>query len=197
MAAPPGGEERRGATGLIATVGVGVFAVVCCAGLPLITGLVGGLTVAGVLGVGTGLLVAAAAVAAVALVVRSRQRRACELPTPHSPSPPAAGEPMKIEVLYFDGCPNHEAFLPRLRELLDRAGVDDEICLRRVESLDAAERERFLGSPTVRMDGRDVEPGAERRADFGLKCRLYRTANGVAGQPADEWIAAALRRARP
>lgn len=51
----------------------------------------------------------------------------------------------------------------------------------------------FLGSPTVRVDGRDVEPGADVREDFGLKCRLYRTEDGLTGTPAEEWLVAAIR----
>ena len=51
---------------------------------------------------------------------------------------------MKVEVLYFDGCPNHEALLPHLRELLRAAGAGTDIELVRVEDADAAERERFL-----------------------------------------------------
>jgi hypothetical protein len=100
---------------------------------------------------------------------------------------------VNVELLYFDGCPNHEAFLPHLRELLDRVGIAEEIRLRRVESPEAAERERFLGSPTLRVDGRDVDPGAAGRTDFGLKCRLYRTEAGTAGVPPDEWVLRSLR----
>jgi hypothetical protein len=100
---------------------------------------------------------------------------------------------MKVEVLYFDGCPNHESLLPRLRELLSSAGASTDIELVRVEDADAAERERFLGSPTVRIDGEDVEPGADQRTDFGLKCRLFATPDGLRGMPADEWMLSALR----
>ena len=103
---------------------------------------------------------------------------------------------MDIEVLYFDGCPSHEAFLPHLRGLLERAGVDAEIELRRVESVEAAERARFLGSPTLRIDGEDVEPGAEQRTDFGMKCRLFATPGGLRRMPVDEWVLDALVRAR-
>ena len=99
---------------------------------------------------------------------------------------------MRIEVLYFDGCPNHEALLPRLREILAHAGVCAEIDMRRIADDEAAQRERFLGSPTVRVNGRDVEPGAERRTDFGLKCRLYRNATGLSGKPKEKWLRAAL-----
>ncbi len=104
---------------------------------------------------------------------------------------------MRIELLYFDGCPTYEALLPRLRRLLDEAGVEDEIELHRVETADAAEWERFLGSPTVRVNGEDVDPGAANRVDFGRECRLYRSENGTSPLPPDEWIRAALSRARP
>lgn len=103
---------------------------------------------------------------------------------------------MIVEVLYFDGCPNHEALLVRLRELLRLAGSDAAIELRRVEDVEAAERERFLGSPTVRIDGEDVEPGVAERTDFGLSCRRFATAHGARGMPDDEWVLAALERAR-
>lgn len=97
-----------------------------------------------------------------------------------------------IEVLYFDGCPSSEAFLPRLRDLLARVGATDRLELRRVETIEDAERERFLGSPSVRVDGRDIEPGADERTDYGPKCRLYRTESGMRGEPPAEWVLAAL-----
>ena len=102
---------------------------------------------------------------------------------------------MTIELLYFDGCPSHEAFLPRLRELLAQAQVRAPVEQRRVESAAAAQRERFLGSPTVRVDGVDIEPGAGQRTDYGLKCRLYATEQGLRGAPPDTWVLAALRHA--
>lgn len=104
---------------------------------------------------------------------------------------------MRVELLYFYGCPNFEGFLPHLGDLLRRAGASPDVELRRVESQEAAERERFLGSPTLRVDGRDVDPGADGRRDFGLKCRLYRTDEGLEGVPPDEWVFDALRRAGP
>jgi hypothetical protein len=99
---------------------------------------------------------------------------------------------MKIELLYFDGCPHYEAFLPHLQTLLQRAGVEDDVERVLVDSPEEAERQRFLGSPTLRIDGSDVEPGAAERTDFGLKCRLYRGAHGAVGVPPDEWVLQAL-----
>jgi hypothetical protein len=104
---------------------------------------------------------------------------------------------VKVELLFFDGCPNHEALLPRLRGLLQSIGAEGDIHLVRVENAEEAQRARFLGSPTVRVNGEDVEPGADDRADFGLKCRLFATPEGLRGMPADEWVVAAVRRAQP
>ena len=104
---------------------------------------------------------------------------------------------MKVEVLFFDGCPNFESLLPHLRALLNAGEAEDAaIALVRVEDADTAEAERFLGSPTIRIDGQDVEPGVNRRTDFGVKCRLFATPDGLRGLPADERVLRALERAR-
>ena len=67
---------------------------------------------------------------------------------------------MKIELLYFDACPGHAELRERLPRLLEQAGVETTIHERRIDSDDAAIAERFLGSPTLRVDGRDVDPSA-------------------------------------
>ncbi len=103
---------------------------------------------------------------------------------------------MTVEILYFDGCPHHAALAPRIREIATAAGVEVEVRHKLVPDDEAAERERFLGSPTVRFDGADVEPGAGERDDFGMKCRLYRTPDGLRGMPADAWIHDAIVRLR-
>jgi hypothetical protein len=102
---------------------------------------------------------------------------------------------MKIEVLYIDGCPSHEAFLPRLSELFAQVGIDGPIERRCVGSEAEAKRERFLGSPTVRVDGTDIDPGADERGDYGLKCRLYPSPRGLRGIPPEDWVLDALQRA--
>jgi hypothetical protein len=102
---------------------------------------------------------------------------------------------MKIELLYFDGCPSYAELLARLRELIADEGIDEQVELRRVESQEGAVRERFLGSPTLRIDGEDVDPTASGREEFGFECRLYRTTDGLVRTPPDEWIRTALGRA--
>ena len=68
-----------------------------------------------------------------------------------------------------------------------------ELRLRRVESAEAAREACFLGSPSVRIDGVDVEPAARTRTDFGLQCRVYPCAQGgLEGAPSVDMIRAAL-----
>jgi len=62
-----------------------------------------------------------------------------------------------VEVLYFQGCPNHERLIERLPHLLEDEGLSAEIVLREIVDDDQARRERFLGSPTIRVDGRDID----------------------------------------
>jgi hypothetical protein len=100
--------------------------------------------------------------------------------------------PHAVELLYIHDCPHYEAVLRHLRELLRSTGADDRIELRSISDERAARRERFLGSPTVRVDGHDVEPGASERRDFGMTCRLYATANGLLPMPPDKWVLDAL-----
>lgn len=100
---------------------------------------------------------------------------------------------MNVELLYFDGCPSYESLLPELRGILQREGIETDVELHRVETQEEAVRLGFLGSPTVRVDGGDVEAAAAGRRDFGLKCRLYQTPNGLQGVPPEEWILAAIR----
>jgi len=94
-----------------------------------------------------------------------------------------------VEVLYFEGCPGFAELLPRLRARVH----EDRITLRQVTTVSDAQTERFLGSPTVRVDGVDVEADAAQRDDFGLKCRLYATPDGLRHAPTDVMLATALR----
>jgi hypothetical protein len=99
---------------------------------------------------------------------------------------------MVIELLYFEGCPNFGPFLMRLHALLGQAGVSDPVRLLRIDDDRSAQAERFLGSPTLRIDGRDVDPAAAGRRDYGLYCRVYATQDGLAVSPPDGWVLVAL-----
>lgn len=102
-----------------------------------------------------------------------------------------------VELLYFDGCPNHEAARELVERISSALALEPDLRLIEVADEDAAQRQRFLGSPTVRVDGRDVDPEAEGRRDYGLSCRVYRTERGLAGLPDERWLRDALRRENP
>jgi hypothetical protein len=100
---------------------------------------------------------------------------------------------MLIEMLRTEDCPNAGPYLPRLRRLVADAGVTEPVRVRIIDDPEQAQRERFLGSPTVRVDGRDIDPGADHRQDYGLSCRLYGGPDGLRGTPPDEWVLGPLR----
>jgi hypothetical protein len=101
---------------------------------------------------------------------------------------------MKVEVLYFDGCPTYKTAEKTLRKVLAEEGIDAEV-ERVAVSTEEAKRLRFPGSPTIRLDGHDLFPvGAREREDWRLGCRLYATPEGLKGQPTRRMIREALAR---
>lgn len=98
-----------------------------------------------------------------------------------------------VEILFFEGCPNAELAETRAREAIARAGVSADLHLVRIEDEADAVRRRFLGSPSVRVDGVDVEGPARDRADFGLQCRVYSVDRRLEGAPPVAWIRTALQ----
>ena len=97
-----------------------------------------------------------------------------------------------IEVLYVEHCPCVSAALSLVRRVCAELGVDAEVRTILVADQAAAERARFPGSPTVRVAGRDVEPGVEQAGEYSLECRLYRHEHRLAGYPQERWVRNAL-----
>jgi hypothetical protein len=103
---------------------------------------------------------------------------------------------MKVEVFYFSGCPNHLPAVGRVREVLETEGVAAEMAEVEVRDVASAERLGFLGSPSVRINGLDIERTARSSRAVGLMCRTYIHQGRQAGVPPVEWIQAAVREAR-
>ena len=94
-----------------------------------------------------------------------------------------------IEVLYFEGCPNLEPTLELARGVAKELGVDAAVRKVEVHDHEEAERLHFLGSPSVRVQGVDIEPGADARTEYALSCRVYENS----GVPPKEFLVAALK----
>jgi hypothetical protein len=99
-----------------------------------------------------------------------------------------------VEVLYAKGCPNREPALALVRRVARELQIDPEIRLIEVSTGAAAKRLRFLGSPTIRVDGQDVDPTAEAQTMYALGCRLFAGQTGLTGTPDPALIGKALRR---
>jgi hypothetical protein len=103
---------------------------------------------------------------------------------------------MKVELLWWDGCPSHPETLEDLKRVLREEGVAVEVDLVEVESDEQAQRERFPGSPTVRIDGEDAFP-PEDTEPFSLTCRIYRLRDGrISPTPDPEDLREAVRRTK-
>jgi hypothetical protein len=103
---------------------------------------------------------------------------------------------MKVEIFYFSGCPNHLPAVGRVQEVLETEGVSAEMAEVEVRDVASAERLGFLGSPTVRINGLDIEQMARSSRAVGLMCRTYIHQGKQAGVPPVEWIQAAVREAK-
>ena len=95
-----------------------------------------------------------------------------------------------IDILYFDDCPNHLPTVERVHAVLQEVDCGADVREVLVPDLETAQHLGFLGSPTVRVNGIDIEPAAINRTDFGLMCRRY-----MGGVPSRELIRSAIRSA--
>lgn len=84
---------------------------------------------------------------------------------------------MTIELLIWEGCPSHPKALSDLRKAMKDLGLDTtEVAIQKIESEAEAEAERFIGSPTIRIDGLDVKP--VEGEPYSLSCRVYHRRDG-------------------
>jgi len=83
-----------------------------------------------------------------------------------------------VELLWWEGCPSWTKALEDLRGVMAEVGLDPtRVAVREIDDDAHAEAERFVGSPTIRIDGLDVQPPEEGEAP-GLTCRVYHTRDG-------------------
>jgi hypothetical protein len=84
----------------------------------------------------------------------------------------------RVELLWWRECPSWERALGTLREVMEAAGLDPgSVDVREVDTADAARAERFVGSPTIRVNGVDIQPPGEGEP-AGLTCRIYLRRDG-------------------
>jgi hypothetical protein len=101
----------------------------------------------------------------------------------------------RVELLFWHGCPSHPQALDDLREAMTEVGLDPAtVLVREIDTDQRAARERFVGSPTIRIDGEDVAPPGDEPA--ALTCRVYRLPDGrISPVPDPAVVRDALREA--
>jgi hypothetical protein len=102
---------------------------------------------------------------------------------------------VRVEVLYVSECPSHPAAVKLVEEVLVAEGVATNIHEVLVTDERMAGELKFLGSPTIRINGKDVAGGSQTAKDFGLSCRLYAGSKQI-GLPPAELVHRAVLEAR-
>lgn len=98
---------------------------------------------------------------------------------------------MKIEVLYFEGCPNHKPAVRELERALVDLGIGDPVQQVDVKDPEMAVEKKFLGSPSIRIDGNDLFSNGE--TDYSMRCRTFLIDGKFKGFPSREDIQNAIR----
>src|SRR5437879_1578791 len=99
---------------------------------------------------------------------------------------------MEIELLYVYGCPHVRTTLDRLNSILQVKALNCSIVQTEVRDHEAARSVAFLGSPSVRINGIDIEAPARKRTDFGIMCRM----DDGKGVPPESLMQSAIAEAR-
>src|SRR6266851_4989623 len=103
---------------------------------------------------------------------------------------------MRIEVLYFEGCPNYEPAVERVQQVLKEEAISAEVSEINLSDASTAQELGFLGSPSVRVDGLDVEPAARSVREYGMMCRTYTVDGRREGSPSREMLRQAILEAQ-
>lgn len=97
-----------------------------------------------------------------------------------------------MSFLYYEDCPSYDLALERLREVMDEEGIPGEVEVVEVETEEQARKLRFVGSPTIRVDGQDIDPPSDSR--YALTCRAYHLEDDrISPLPSKDMIRQAFR----
>lgn len=102
---------------------------------------------------------------------------------------------MIVRVLTFEGCPSCDATESLVKETVRELHIEADIEAIRVQDEKEARRYGFLGSPTIQVDGRDIEVG-RRNDTASFACRVYKTPHGITGVPPKSLLLDALKEAQ-
>jgi len=106
------------------------------------------------------------------------------------------GNPLKIEFLFWEDCPSHGPTWERLLSILKEKGLKTQVTRIEIKTDEDAKQWNFCGSPTIQINGEDIDPKGLQAQRIGLNCRIYHTPEGrVTPVPSEEMIRRAIDRA--
>lgn len=99
---------------------------------------------------------------------------------------------MTIDLLIFAGCPHAEPARALIDSVLTELSLTAEVRSVEVRDHNDAVARHFLGSPSIRVDGRDIEESPTGSSEYSMRCRMYQSESGLTGLPSRELLHAAL-----
>ncbi len=103
-----------------------------------------------------------------------------------------AARPVRVEILARQDCQCRGMARIVVERVIDELDISADVNEIEIGSHAEAKKRGFLGSPTVRVNGLDVEPGTNGSREVNLGDRVYRSEQGLQGWPDAQWIRAAL-----
>jgi len=98
---------------------------------------------------------------------------------------------MNVQLLYFNDCPSYQMAEKLLREVLSAEGRSDPIEMIEIKDEADVRRWKFIGSPTIRIDG--IDPFDQGTSNIGMECRVFNTPDGLRGWPTKSMLVEALQ----
>lgn len=100
---------------------------------------------------------------------------------------------MTLELLYLAGCPHHDEAVDLVNSVLEAEGIPAEVQQILIRDRQDADAHSFPGSPTVRVNGQDIERISATGLDIGFACRTYVVDGKMLGVPPRSWLEEAIR----
>jgi len=102
---------------------------------------------------------------------------------------------MKIEILHTDDCPSYKEATRLIKEILKEEKIKAEIKMILIKTDEEAKKYKFPGSPTIRIDGKSIDPNDETVKVYSKRCKVFVTEYGVGGVPPKEFLKNAILKA--
>lgn len=123
---------------------------------------------------------------------RSETFPICGMKIRKTPNHELGGSRLRVSFLYYEECPSHDLALQRLREVMAEESIADEVEVIKVETEEQAHESHFVGSPTIRVDGQDIDSPSDPR--YALTCRVYHLKDDrISPLPSKDMIRRALQ----